>query len=129
MCTSPRQLICRLWIGAILAVSGSVGWSQAAQEKPDVLQGKRFQSLEKLERGLGPNGVVLDYWHISFKDGKFSWAHSDVSESGRYEYDSATGKITASPRAGKLKYEGKYDPKTGALIWQDKKYKEVQEKK
>jgi hypothetical protein len=46
-----------------------------------------------------------------------------VQESGRYEFDAASGKITASPRAGKLKYEGRYDAKTGILVWQDKKYK------
>jgi hypothetical protein len=108
----------------------SDGGGKPAQKKTDALDGKQFQSVDKHERGRAEKGVALGYWHLRFRGGLFTWNFSDVSQSGRYDYDAATGKITGVPQLGKRNYQGTYDPKTGALIWEDKKYKEVpQEKK
>lgn len=112
---------------AALALIVFLGWGAYSQEpaEADPLSGKQFKSVNKLERGLTPKGVALDHWSLRFKKGTFTWDHSDVSESGSYVFDAKTNRITAMPRAGKLKYEGTFDPKSGALVWEKEKYVEV----
>lgn len=85
------------------------------------LAGKKFLSLEKLESGLSPNGVVLDHWQLDFKDKTFSWRYSDVGETGNYEYNPKTGVILANTRNRKL--QANFDAKTGVLTWEKQKYK------
>jgi hypothetical protein len=113
--------------GAVLIVGLMLTASGFSQEdkKADPLSGKQFKSVNKLERGLTPKGVALDHWFITFKKGTFTWNHSDVRESGTYVFDAETNRISASPQAGKLKYEGTFDPKTGVLTWMKEKYNEV----
>ncbi|MBI2806794.1 MAG: hypothetical protein HYX68_17585 [Planctomycetes bacterium] len=99
-----------------------------ADEQPDPLVGKKFRSTEKHEIGKQTRG----YWHISFrKGGGYTWDHSDVRSSGRYEFDPKTGKVIGrgAPKAdGNARtYEGHYDSKMGVLTWDKKKYQEVKE--
>ena len=116
----------------VLGLALVTAWSTAAgQEKQaDPLSGKRFRSVEKHEVGLGPDGKpALGYWHLAFRGGGFTWHHSDVTESGAYQYDEKTAMLTGAPRSGKLTYEGTYDPKTGILTWEKKKYQETRPEK
>ena len=44
-----------------------------------------FISIEELEVGLGPEGVVLGHWSIIFQeDGIYEWNYSDVTEFGEF---------------------------------------------
>ncbi len=114
--------------GGVVLLLVVTGLTAAPGEKQaDPLSGKRFKSVDKLERGLGPNGVVLGHWGISFKEGKYSWQWSDVSTAGTYRIDAATGKVTAS--GFKMDIEGQYDAKTGMLTWNKVKYQEEKEEK
>src|SRR5262249_23693966 len=119
---TPRRTAMFRLIGC--GVIGLLLSAAAAQDITDPLAGKQFRSLDKHEVGLGPKGVELGYWSLSFKGGTFSWRHSDVVESGKYEYNAKTGEITGRPRAGKLVYRGNYDAKTGVLTWEKVKYKQ-----
>lgn len=49
------------------------------------LAGSAWGSVEELECGLGPDGVALCHWRLSFTtDGAFMWRYSDVGEGGRW---------------------------------------------
>jgi hypothetical protein len=61
---------------------------------PD-LEGMTYRSVNDGECGLGPDGVALCHWNITFAahDGtmsQFTWRHSDVGESGFVTCDGAT---------------------------------------
>jgi hypothetical protein len=83
------------------------------------LNGSSFESLEKLELGLGPSGAVLGYWKISFRNGKFQWSHSDVSENGTYTCSDSMITAKFSDRTT----TANYDPTTGILTWEEVEYK------
>src|SRR5262249_55222462 len=88
----------------------------------DSLDGKDFQSVEKLTGGDRRDGTVNRiHWKIRFKDGSFDWLHTDVVSHGTYEYDARTGAI--SIKGSNLK--ATFDAKTGILTWDNRKYEEV----
>jgi hypothetical protein len=120
------MLVRVMGVGLVLMVATALT-AAPGEKQGDPLSGKRFKSVDKLEMGLGPNGVVKGHWSITFKDGKYSWRWSDVSTAGRYQIDAATGKITAS--GFKMEIEGEYDAKTGSLTWNKVKYQEEKEEK
>ncbi|HIO92785.1 MAG TPA: META domain-containing protein [Leucothrix mucor] len=67
----------------IAAINNSAP-SITLQERLEYLDGKNFVSVEELEVGLGPNGLVLGHWKVNFDDGQFNWQYSDVGEAGKY---------------------------------------------
>jgi hypothetical protein len=93
----------------------------------DPLDGKTFRSVKMMEVGLGPNGVVLGHWSVTFRAGKFSWRHSDVVENGTYEVDAKTGAITG--KAFRRTMKGTLDAKTGKLTWENAEYEEMKSEK
>ena len=99
---------------------GSPG-DRPEQSRPSVVQpdleGARFRSTELRELGLGPNGVVMGHWFLSFQGGFVKWRYSDVLESARYEID-ANGLI-ASTLAPKLDPPARtqYDKATDRMFW------------
>lgn len=58
------------------------------------LIGRRFRSSKKGDVGLGVDGVVYGYWHVSFEEQRVRWDYSDVRESGSYTVEES-GSITA----------------------------------
>ena len=79
------------------------------------LVGKTFLSDEALECGLGPNGVELCTWKISFTADMFSHMLSDFAEQGTYTCDG--GQISAITN-GDVQRSGTIDADTGALVWE-----------
>ena len=73
------------------------------------LVGRTFLSDEQLECGLGPNGVELCNWTVSFTATMFNYQHSDLGESS--DYTCEAGVITAGS------YTGTVDAETGKLVW------------
>jgi len=79
-----------------------------------------FRSVRMLDRGLGPDGVIMGYWVISFGNGNFSWDWSDISESGVYECDGWN--ITGYQDNRKYEHHGTYDKETDILLWEGVEY-------
>ncbi len=80
----------------------------------EALERRRWESRDELECGLGDMGVVRCNWQINFVGGRFDWSYSDVFESGAY---TCTGDRVLSDRV-----EGRWEPMTGSLIWDDVLY-------
>lgn len=53
-------------------------------DRCDSIKNSKFRGLKKTEMGLGPDGAVFGYPMVTFKDGKFYWALSDIGGSGSY---------------------------------------------
>jgi len=68
------------------------------------LVGRTFLSDEQLECGLGPNGVELCNWTVSFTATMFNYQHSDLGESS--DYTCEAGVITAGSYTGTVDAEG-----------------------
>lgn len=85
------------------------------------VSGRTFASLEELECGLGPNGVVLCHWHLTLSaNGSWTWQHSDYGESGTWTC--AEGVVTGLI-SGPGAYTGTYDTVTGTLTWDGHDYR------
>jgi hypothetical protein len=98
-------------IAAVLSVSAAKACKQ--------VDGKRFESVDLRETGIGRYGASMGHWSVEFTHGKFSWVHADVAESGRYTC--SKNKITG--QAYGRTYSGEYFPKQGILIWMEMKYR------
>ena len=86
-----------------------------------MIDGKTFVSVNQMECGLGPSGVVNCNWRVTFTGGTFSWSHSDVVETGSYTCDGAVISATrAVPSTTPLL--GRLDPQTGQLTWDGATY-------
>lgn len=83
------------------------------------LANKRFESVEKKETGLGPDGVEMGHWVINFSSSTFEWAYSDVVESGSYRLDG--NQIVG--QGGNRRILGEYDPDSGILTWDETDYR------
>jgi hypothetical protein len=88
------------------------------------LDGVTFVSTKKYETGLGENGAVFGYWRVAFSAGTATWDYSDTRESGRFAIGD-DGKISADIGPGGV--TGRYDPGTGELLWDGKRYEAVAE--
>ena len=65
------------------------------------LGGSAWGSVDELECGLGPDGVALCHWRLSFTtDGAFTWRYSDVGEGGRWAC--AGEALTATTDGGRV---------------------------
>jgi len=82
------------------------------------LDGSTFASLSEGECGLGPGGVSLCTWHISFDSGDFTWQHSDYGVSGSYDCDGGT----IVGHGYQQTYEGEYDASNDLLTWEGVEY-------
>ena len=107
-------------IGIVLAVAAGANADPKAPQHP--LDGQRFLSVEKLSGGDRRDGTINKIqWELNFKETEFTWRHSDVISMGSFTYDGKTGALTV--KAGAAKIEASFDPKTGVLTWDKKKYK------
>jgi hypothetical protein len=79
-----------------------------------------FRSIEKLDRGLGPNGIILGYWNVTFDEGSFSWGFSDVGANGFYTCENNILEATLNGLGQNV--SGRYNPDTGILTWDDIEY-------
>ncbi len=87
-----------------------------------LIAGRTFVSVNQMECGLGANGVVTRCnWRVSFTDGMYSWAYSDVIEAGSYSCDGATI-TTARSVASTTPLLGWLDYQTGQLTWDGATY-------
>ncbi len=87
-----------------------------------LIAGKTFASLNQMDCGLGADGVVAQCnWRVSFTDGTYSWAPSDVVESGTYTCDGATI-FTTRTAASMTPLLGRLDLETGRLTWDGATY-------
>lgn len=92
------------------------------------LSGKRFETVEEYECGLGPNGPVFWKWHVGFGGYLetvpplllWYWDHSDQSQSGTLSMDE-TGNITAGGSVGP-DIKAKFNRETNELIWDGIRY-------
>jgi hypothetical protein len=112
-----RAVLTLAALAAVLVLAGAA----VADEKTDPVDGKTFQSVEKLEGGRG--GAKIN-WTLTFKAGKFTWRYSDVSEAGTYEVDAKTNKVTGKTPGRDEKLKAEFDPKTGVLTWDGVKYQQ-----
>jgi len=87
----------------------------------DLISNSSFRSIKKYEVGLGPNGPAMGYWGIYLKDGKFSWHHSDVGESGTFSCKDNILQVQLFKRV----LTGNYDTSRKILLWEDVEYKQV----
>lgn len=100
---------------------GSAGERLEQQSRPFVFQpgldGVKFRSTELREVGLGPNGVAMGHWSLTFQEGVVKWRHSDVLESARYEID-PDGSITSGlGRKPDRPVRAQYDKATDRILW------------
>ncbi|HSD89210.1 MAG TPA: hypothetical protein VLB44_16895 [Kofleriaceae bacterium] len=98
--------------GSIPANQGCM-WTSCGE-----VDGSEFVSRTQGECGLGPDGVVLCDWSISFGDGQFMWQHSDYGVSGSYECNG--GEITG--HGFNQTYSGRYDRSSDILTWEGVEY-------
>jgi hypothetical protein len=79
-----------------------------------------FQSINKYERGLGPNGLILDHWLVSFSHDRVTSEFSDISQEGTYACRDLEGTITSDIlSSGSAFYMAEHD----VLLWNGKWYK------
>lgn len=74
-----------------------------------------FKSLEKHDKGLGPHGVVLGYWHITFKNNSFTRSESDYSESGTFTCQNNQLQLTFPNRSSSTTMTATYDQRQKLL--------------
>ena len=70
--------------GDTYKISSFESKTHSLEQRLEYLDDKNFVSEERLEVGLGGNGLELGHWNIKFDDGNFDWAYSDVGEAGKY---------------------------------------------
>jgi len=75
-----------------------------------------FSSVKELGVGLGPQGELLGYWTIEFKEDGFQWNYSDVTEEGTYRCQGTeVNRIDGEE-------SGTFDTSTDILIWENVEY-------
>ncbi len=80
--------------------------------------GQEFESIEALECGISPDGIVPCNWNLQFgADGSFDWMYSDVGEAGTYACEDGELTVTSQPS-----YDVTYDSTTGVLEWDGVEY-------
>ena len=80
-----------------------------------------FISIEELEVGLGPEGIILGYWSIDFyEDGMYEWNYSDITEFG--EFTCNQNIISYSSYEGM--HQSVYDMQSEILHWTDVSYQQ-----
>jgi hypothetical protein len=124
-----------LWLAVPLALPGCIDDLPPEEPHPNtmpaakgactLLENVEFKSVNQGECGLTPDGVAMCTWHIRFEsyDGstrsRFTWAHSDVGESGLVTCD---GNTLVAEGAGATPYTGTFDPNTLDLVWDGAAY-------
>jgi len=110
---SLRALIVGALAGGSIPANQGCMWTACGE-----VDGSEFASLTQGECGLGPDGVALCAWTISFSDGGFMWQHSDYGVSGSYECSG--GAITG--HGYNQTYSGHYDRSSDILTWEGVEY-------
>jgi hypothetical protein len=108
----------------LIAIASTIT-SCAASSAPDaciLIADTTFVSVNQMECGLGPDGVVTRCnWRVAFTASAYTWSHSDVVESGAYSCDGATI-IATRAAASTTPLLGRLDPQTGQLTWDGATY-------
>lgn len=88
------------------------------------LERKVFTSTELHEVGLGPDGLAMGTWRLSFREQGVTWDYSDVREKGNYRLAS-DGTVTSSlPKMkGDDNSDGFYDVNSERVYWRGKWYR------
>ena len=86
------------------------------------LEGMRFESVGEHECGLGPDGVALCKWSVTFaandaSSSTFTWRYSDVGEAGHVACQGDQLFVD-----GVQAIDASHDAQTGALHWQGVTY-------
>jgi hypothetical protein len=103
------------------ATSPADSGTTSPQDACGQLAGKIYTSVDQGECGLGPNGVTLCHWTVSFDDAQnFRWAHSDVSEQG--PYSCSHNQIVGQRGTNTSSIAGTIDSTTGQLTWDGMTY-------
>ena len=85
--------------------------------------GGHFESLDALDCGLGPDGIVYCPWDLLLHaNGSFEWYYSDVVESGSWTCD---GEIVTGTGVGGRSIPGSFDVGTELLTWDGIDYSEI----
>jgi hypothetical protein len=115
-----RRALPALVAATVLHAAGCLGSS--GPDACELIADKTFASLNQMECGRGADGAITYCnWRVSFTHGTYSWAHSDVVETGTYSCDGATifttrGVASMTPLLGRL------DLETGRLTWDASTY-------
>ena len=117
------------WLGLLMVVMTLGCTSENPGERADaraadpacaaLTAGLSFDSVQEYECGLGPDGVFMCNWSISFTAAEYTWLYSDIKESGRYTC--AQGELVSTTSSRSI--AGSYDADTGRLIWDGISYR------
>ena len=81
----------------------------------DDLQDRSFESVELL-----PCGATTCRWGLDFRNGRFSWKHDTVVDSGSFACDGNAISATRDQDGAAL--GGSYDEATDTLTWDGRTY-------
>lgn len=113
-----------IWAGLLMMILFTASLLEAAQWLKS-LSGMKFQSVDKFVVGELPTGPVEGYRTIMFqKDRTFTYQQSDAVYTGRFQWDSKSGRLIAKISGGQL-IKAKMDAKTKILDWDGAKYKQI----
>lgn len=96
--------------------------SQNNVDDCNLISNSSFRSINQYEIGLGPNGPAMGYWGITFRENKFEWGYSDVSESGTYTCKNNVLYAQAYNRSITAHYDGSKK----ILTWDGVEYKKAE---
>jgi hypothetical protein len=86
--------------GGVDCVAQRCEWVDIADEDACVALDGTFKSVDELECGLGPDGVALCRWSLTFTTGTFTWDYSDITDAGSYRCKD--GAIAATNGGGSM---------------------------
>jgi len=107
-----------------------VGKEKDREDNCDLLVDSSFKSVSKHEVGLGPDGVAMGYWTITFgkvglagesEESGVAWHHSDVVESGTYTCEDNTIQVMFFDYS----ITAKYDADEEILSWEGVEYRKT----
>lgn len=93
--------------------------------KPSELVGKQFLSTELHEAGLGPDGLVMGHWRLTFSTDFVAWDDSDVRQTVDYRLasDGALQTSLSSPDAADAATNF-FLVDSGRIFWQGQWYQQ-----
>lgn len=99
-------------------ISDGGGMAAPSTAACDGLDGATFVSVNEYEMGLGPNGVLLGHYRVTFSAGQFDYSLSDFGLNGTFSCSGPEGAIVASRDDFPL--DGFYKADAGILLWHER---------
>jgi hypothetical protein len=122
-CVPPALLAAVFMLPGLVAVAAPpTKQSVAPVARRDALDGGRFRSVEKQERG---RGGAMGYWTLAFDGGQFRSSSSDTIDGGTYAVARPARKsapLAVTGQTGGLPVNAAYDPSTNTLTWDGVRY-------